>query len=208
MFVAISTAAIATLTSCAAGQHAQTAEERPTIDGYYGDVGRLTLGGVALAAPTGNTWPHGSTVPMSLYVANTSGQADKLVNVSSPSFTGWQITSGSALSAAASTSGSAGPSSSSGPLQGGSGSPQPIPAGGVLSLGQAQVNHATGTGSGKVLLLTGLKGQLWPGAQVTVVLTFQHAGTKRMRVPVQITTTAASESVAGTNTSGAAGING
>ncbi|MDP9092464.1 MAG: hypothetical protein M3N95_05835, partial [Actinomycetota bacterium] len=47
----------ALLTSCAAGQRAQTAEVSPAIDGAAAKVGTLELHEVAIKAPSGNSYP-------------------------------------------------------------------------------------------------------------------------------------------------------
>jgi len=48
--------------ACAAGQHAATADEKPTLDGTQGHVGKIQLEGVAFRAPSGTSYAAGSTV--------------------------------------------------------------------------------------------------------------------------------------------------
>lgn len=171
-------AALTALTACGAGQHAQTAEERPTLDGTYATQDDLSIGGVSLLTPpSGVKWSAGSTVPMTLYVANSSNKPDKLLDVTSPQFGGWSVVPASSVQAGAGTSSgtstpssaspapspsmsnsasgtlpssTAGSSVGSSSASAGSSQPQPIPAFGALSFSLTIGYQASaGTSSGR-----------------------------------------------------------
>jgi copper(I)-binding protein len=172
--------------ACAAGQHAQTAEEKPTIDGTQGSVGAIQLESVALHTPPNSSYPAGASVPMSVYIANTGNTADTLTNVTSTAFTGWGVvasSSGQTSSAAASPATSAAGSAP--------GTPQRIGAGGALSLGLQKLT-SNGTGSPQTLVLQGLASKsapLYPGSAVKITFTFAKAGQTTLTVPVQLSVT-------------------
>lgn len=92
--------AATTLASCAAGQIAETANEKPSLDGTFGVVGKIQLEGVAIRAPYVPGRPSGmqyyvkgDAAPMRISLVNTGHSADTLTDVSSPAFTGWNIVS-------------------------------------------------------------------------------------------------------------------
>src|SRR5664279_425663 len=66
--VALSAAALTA--ACAAGQHAATSVEKPSLDGTQGQVGSILLEGVALHAPTARSYPGGADVPLAVYIVN------------------------------------------------------------------------------------------------------------------------------------------
>jgi hypothetical protein len=215
----VAVGAFATLTACGAGQHAQTAEERPTLDGAYGMSGNMSVQGVSLLPPSGNKWTPGSSVPLTLYLGNSSQRSDALVNISSSAFSGWTVTSASALTASAgsasptpsasatgSSSAAASSSSSSSATGGGSAAPQTVPPAGAVGFGLSAGYGAASTPNEKAILLTGLKRPLYSGMGVRIRFSFKNAGTVSLKVPVQLTATPASESVGGTQTSGAEGV--
>lgn len=215
----VAAGAIGALTACGAGQHAQTAEERPTLDGAYGMSGDISVQGVSLLAPSGDKWSAGSSVPLTLYLANASTRTDALVNVSSPDFSGWTVTAASSqsssgsASASPSSSATAGSSSSASPTAsssaaggGGSAQPQTVPPAGAVGFGLTAGYGAASTPNEKSILLTGLKRTLYSGEGVKVTFNFRHVDPVTLKVPVQLPATPASESVGGTETSGGAGL--
>jgi hypothetical protein len=110
--------------SCAAGQHAQTALEKPTPQDFaYADVGSLHLRAVAVQAPDrvtggGRSYPSGAAVPLTLAIVNSGNSADTLRNITSPAFSGWGVYQTAQIVAAASgaaTSSSAPAAASSSP---------------------------------------------------------------------------------------------
>jgi hypothetical protein len=116
--IAAAAAAVSLVTSCAAGQHAQTALEKPTPQDFaYANVGSLHLRAVAVQAPDhvtsgATSYPSGAAVPLTLTIVNSGGSADTLRNITSPAFSGWGVyqtaqivtaASGSTSSSASST---------------------------------------------------------------------------------------------------------
>src|SRR4051812_13262905 len=77
--------------SCAAGQHAQTAEVRPAIDATRGVAGSMLLEGVAIHAPSGPSYPARGNAQVAVTLVNNGNSADTLVDVSGPAFAGWGI---------------------------------------------------------------------------------------------------------------------
>jgi hypothetical protein len=197
--------------SCAAGQHAQTAYERPTPQQFaYANLGALHLRNIALLAPDhvtggGTHYPAGAAVPLSIAVVNSSGKTDTLRNISSPAFTGWGVYPTSAVVQSASSTPSPAPSSSE------SLSPAPsstspslgapsarsvtVPPGQSVRLGGVNLSGSdTRTGSdvsSQTVVLTGLKGTkyvpLWPAMAVPVTFSFARSGSVTLAVPVQLT---------------------
>jgi hypothetical protein len=169
--------------ACAAGQVAATADEKPSIDGTNGGVGRINIVDVSLHAPQGPSYPVGASVPMKAYIANNGETADKLVKVSSPSFPGgWDVVSTPSLDVG--SSGARGSSTASGAS---TGRPVTIPAGEAVSFGLRDLSPS-GAGSPETLVLRGYKGSgpLFPGETVQVTFTFARSGQATMTVPVQI----------------------
>lgn len=164
--------------ACAAGQHAQTAEEKPTLDGTYGSVGKIQIEGVAFHAPSDASYPSGSSVPLAAYFVNNGNSPDKLLKVESSAFSGgWDVVSSSSLGS--------GTSSGSG-----NGSPQTIGANSAVGFGMQNLN-SSGATSPKALVLRGLAKQdapLFPGTAVKVTFIFANAGQTTLTVPVAITT--------------------
>jgi hypothetical protein len=203
--------------SCAAGQHAQTAYERPTPQQFaYADLGALHLRNIAIQAPDhvtggGTNYPAGAAVPLSIALVNSSGKSDTLRNISSPAFSGWGVYPTSAVVQSASSTPSPSPSSSAPSSQ--SLSPAPsasstspslgapsarsvtVPPGQSVRLGGVNLSGSdTRTGSdvsSQTVVLTGLKGSkyvpLWPAMAVPITFTFARSGSVTLAVPVQLT---------------------
>lgn len=72
------------LTGCAAGQHAQTAEEAPVIDGVSADLGQIALRAVTVAPPSEKSFPKGGDAPLQLVIINNGRSDDELTKVTSP----------------------------------------------------------------------------------------------------------------------------
>lgn len=70
-----------TLAGCGAGQQAQTAEQRPTIDGTNAQAGSLALRGIAIQYPEGGVHVQGSDARLRLVLVNEGRQPDALVEV-------------------------------------------------------------------------------------------------------------------------------
>lgn len=183
--VAACAVSAALLTSaCAAGQVAQTAEEKPSLDGTYGSVGKISLEGVAFQAPSGSSYADGSSVPLTAYIVNNGQSPDRLVKVTSSAFTGgWDVVSTPSLLAG--PSGQPKSKTSSTPTNG---SPQTIPPGSAVSFGLQNLT-SSGAGSPESLVLLGLAKQqapLFPGSAIKVTFTFADAGQTTLTVPVQL----------------------
>jgi copper(I)-binding protein len=163
--------------SCAAGQHAQTAEVVPAIDGTHGTIGKVVLDGVSIRPPTGSSYAAGSTVQLSMTLVNNGAEPDTLVNVTSPAFTGWGIVDNAdAASATASSGADTGLTIDAGAAQ-------------RLSLAGGGVSSQA---SPRTLVLTGLASKsapLFPGNSVDLTFRFANAGTTTLHVPVQLTPT-------------------
>ncbi|MDT4891522.1 MAG: hypothetical protein QOE97_557, partial [Pseudonocardiales bacterium] len=71
-------------TSCAAGQHAMTANESPAIDAVSATVGTIDLRGIAITPPSGPSYPQGGSATLTLVIVNNGQQADRLTNVTTP----------------------------------------------------------------------------------------------------------------------------
>jgi hypothetical protein len=169
---AVLVAGALTLTSaCAAGQVAQTANQKPTIDGTEANVGDIGLRGLAIVAPTSNFYPVGSSARVRVVVVNSGEQGDRLTGISSSSIAGWRSFN-NALAAAANVGGVR---------------VAPIAAGGRLSYGVPE--------SRSVLVLQGLKSKLFPGNSLRLTFTFARAGSITIPVPVQVSRTPGSSVV-------------
>lgn len=229
--------AATTLASCAAGQIAETSNEKPTLDGTFGVVGHIRLEGVAMKAPYVPSrssgmqyYVKGDAVPMRISLVNTGKSPDTLTKVSSSEFTGWNIvptakvpalppsssptpgeeppTTGSAVntttnpstgpaqvttSAATAPTPTAPTTAAGAPASSfsGSGNPVTVAPQRSVGLGLDDLGYPGRSGqpatSSRTLVLTGLhQNRLYPGESVLITFTFANAGSKTLRVPVQI----------------------
>lgn len=83
--VAVSLLACAALltSACAAGQHAQTAEQTPAMDAAGGAIGTIQLHAVAIAAPpNGPSYSSGQDAVLDLVIVNTGTSDDTLTGIS------------------------------------------------------------------------------------------------------------------------------
>jgi copper(I)-binding protein len=182
---AIAVAALATTSACAAGQHAMTAQESPSVDGTAGIIGALHLNAVAIKAPTtAASYPAGAAVQLQAAIVNTGTDADQLVGVSATGASGSGLyasltDAADVLSPAASPSDTSTSASASASSTGAAQlSALEIPPGELTGLGLAPDN--------KALVLTGLAAPLYPGAQLTITFRFAKAGAITLQVPVQL----------------------
>lgn len=184
MLVALCVTGSALLTgACAAGQVAATADEKPAADGSYGGVGNMQVEGVSFRAPSVTSYAQGASVPLAAYIVNNGDTPDKLVKVSSPSFTGgWEVVSTPSLLAG--PSGASSPAAAAKPTNG---EPQTIGAGSAVGFGLQNLSPS-GAGSPESLVLHGYQGSgpLFPGMSAKVTFTFANAGQATVTVPVQI----------------------
>jgi copper(I)-binding protein len=71
------------LAGCAAGQQAQTAEQRPTVDGTNIELGALAIRDVALEYPEEGVYEKGSDARLRMVVVNEGDSGDALIEVRS-----------------------------------------------------------------------------------------------------------------------------
>jgi copper(I)-binding protein len=76
--------ALLALTACAAGEHAQTAEETPVVDGVAADAGSMALRAVTVVPPPVGSYAKGTNAPLQLVIVNDSRTDDQLVRVTTP----------------------------------------------------------------------------------------------------------------------------
>ena len=191
-----------------AGQIAQTAQQKPTVDGQMAQVGPIAIRDAALEYPAGGVYERGSDARLRMVVVNTGIAPDMLVSASSPVATDVTISQGASAeasrrrgrrSSSASASETASPSetptdtasgtaepsgSASGtPSAGASGSaPAPTPENARIQI--PPNNYVSFREDGPRVLLTGLTQQLRPGQNLRVTLTFENAGSVTMTIAV------------------------
>jgi copper(I)-binding protein len=170
----VALAAVLLSASCAAGQHAQTLDVVPALDGTYGAVGNLRLDGVAIPTPSQSSYAAGANIPLALTLVNSGNSPDTLVNVTGSDFTGWGIVDNAD---AGSVSGSSG-----------------ADTGLTVAPNSAQrlslvTQGASADASPRTLVLMGLAAKaapLRPGSTVDLTFRFANAGTTTLHVPVQL----------------------
>lgn len=164
----VAVCAVLSSSSCAAGQHAHTANETPALDGSSAYLGAIQLHAVAILAPKGASYPVGSDAQLTLIIVNDGRSPDSLTQVSSPRFQSAQLPSSAAQ--------------------------RTIAAGQSVPINVA--NTGTDTSGQATLSLHGLTGgALFPGESVPVTFTFADAGTAKLTVPVQLSVVAPNASV-------------
>jgi hypothetical protein len=180
-------AAALSLTSCAVGQHAATAIDRPAIAGTNASVGSIDLQNVSIQAPnivgrdTGTKfYTSGDNAPMTLTIVNVGHSADTLTAVTSAAFKSWAIVD---------------TASADQPITGGATS-QALAPNERVGLGISDLGVGTGE-SAQTLVLGGLTGaNVYPGTTVDVTFTFATAGSVTMHVPVDLTSSPTTGSIA------------
>jgi copper(I)-binding protein len=117
------------LAGCGAGQIAQTAQQRPTVDGQQAQAGPIAIRDAALEYPTSGVYERGADARLRMVVVNTGIASDALTSVTSTAAPDVTITAGT--SAAATGSASPAPSASDTGSASGSAtfSPSPTPSG-------------------------------------------------------------------------------
>jgi copper(I)-binding protein len=120
----------AALVGCGAGQQAQTAEQRPTIDGQNASVGALALRDVAVDYPSAGVYKKGDDARLRLVIANDGDSSDALVEVRTDAAE--EVTLGAA------------------PAGGVTGSATPTPAEGSAEPSSTPTGTASGTPTGSV----------------------------------------------------------
>lgn len=166
--------------ACAAGQQAQTADAKPTLDGTQAQIGNIKLRGIAIVPPAGNSYPAGANARMRLVIANAGNRADNLTGVSSPAFAGWSSFN-NALAATANIGGRQTVS---------------VAPGSRASFGVPDTRS--------VLVLRASKKRIFPGTTVRITFTFARAGAVSVVVPIQISSPPGSSVVPGPSATGQA----
>jgi len=186
--------------SCAAGQHAATAEEHPSMDGTNGQVGKMQIHALAIKAPSGPCVLPGGDAALTMILVNTGRNADSLEGVSSPRFSSSasvataddlasyaKVDAGTGTCTGASGAASAPSPADTSSLPAGAGA-QSVAPGQALQLGVYDANgNDPGVPTEPIILLRGLQnGPLFPGQSVPVTFTFASAGQVTLQVPVQL----------------------
>lgn len=193
----VTIAALAATSACAAGQHAQTANELPTVDGAAGIIGALHLAEVAIKAPTdAPSYPSGAAVQVQAAIVNTGTSTDQLVGVSATGASGSALyasmsDAAAVLTPSASASGSSSPAASSSAAAPSASASASASTGAALTSLDIPAGQLTGLGlsdTDKVLVLTGLSATLFPGTTLAITFRFANAGSITLQVPVALTT--------------------
>ena len=213
--VAIGVSALLGVVGCSAGQVAQTAEMEPAVNGNMAQVGKLVLRDVKVAFPdNGEAYAAGEDAPLVLTIANTSGDDDELVGVTSPAGTveivgNAKIPAHSALQvvrpgdnpnapSSEPSSESSAPSSSESSSAETTGSQTPSSGAGTPSSESSAPVVTTTTTEEEApdvvgtisLVITGLTGDLPFGKTVPVTFEFAKAGRVTVSLPIGAPTTA------------------
>jgi copper(I)-binding protein len=183
VFAVLAVAAVG-ISGCAAGRNAQTAYEKPTIDGAQAKVGYLSLNGLTIIAPTSAYYRKGSSAPVRLVLVNSGASADTLTGITSPAFSGWGVFSTAGAAQAAQAAATASASTSISPSSGAS--PAATGARQVRVPANSRVPFGTPEAKG-ALLLTNLAKSAYPGSAVPITFTFAKAGAVTVQVPVGLT---------------------
>ena len=191
--VAVTLGAAALLvTGCSAGQTAQTATQKSTVDGTAGTAGDIALRYVRLAYPEGGRYPAGATATLQFFAVNSGPQDDRLVGVRTgsaaqvtmhPAGTGPAdngATSTPAGTASGTPTGSATGSqpatatTPAGPAQ----VPVPIPPNRLVAFDDSSTDGAA------TVQLVGLTQELLSGQTVPVTFSFARGGMLTLDVPI------------------------
>jgi hypothetical protein len=167
MVAAAGLAAAMLMTGCAAGQHAQTSNQTPAIDGVGADSGQIGIRAAAIAAPeTGPNFPAGSDATLKLVMVNSGTSTVALAAVSTTA--AQHVTLGlNGPAETANTSTSTGATTIA------------IPSSGTVQVGFSAL--------GPTITLSHLNQTLYPAQSVPVVFTFTNGAKISTTLPVQIT---------------------
>ncbi len=180
------TAAV-TLTACAAGQVAQTAQETPAIDGVSVTIGTIAVRAAAISPPPSN-WPQGGVAPVQLVLVNEGSDPDTLTSVTTDAAGGATFFASTTAARSASSSSA---SASSAPTSGSALATTPIaPPTPTLSAITVQPGQRVSVGfadTDPAIVLTGLRQPLFPAQSFHITLNFSRAGTRTFDIPVHLT---------------------
>jgi copper(I)-binding protein len=165
-----------TLTGCAAGQHAQTADVVSAVDGVSANAGPVALRAVTVSPPTDDSFPADGDAPMEMVIVNNGRTDDHLISVSTPAANEVRFLASLPGDATTATStDTASPSATDLPT---------IPS---INL---PMGHATSIGYTPDLpqvQLTGLTKQLFPAQSFPITFQFARAGSVTFTVAVHLT---------------------
>lgn len=182
--IAVGLALAATLatSACAAGQIAETAQEKATLDGTNVDVGNIALRALSVQTPDAVNYPVGSNPLVTVVLVNNGQSADKLVSISSSVASGWGSYADQVdvpQSGAAAAPASAATASAAAGTSGNATAAITLPPTATTAFGVPVAN-------GRVLALLGTKKVLFPGNEISITFTFAKAGSKTFVVPIQV----------------------
>jgi copper(I)-binding protein len=188
--------AMLTLTGCAAGQDAQTANVVPVVDGVTANAGPVALRAVTVTAPTDGSFAPGSDAALQLVIVNDGQSADRLVGVTTPQadqvrFYRNGIDAGTA-SSESSTSESPSSISSETPSRTPSSSAPADLSIDSISLPPSRAISIGYSSNLPVIQLHGIKSQLFPAMAFPITFQFASAGSVTFSVAVHLTTGAPS----------------
>jgi copper(I)-binding protein len=196
---------------CSAGQLAQTATERSSIDGAAAQIGSIALRDIVLAYPDGAKYETGATARLEFVAVNDGTQADTLTEIRSnasdkvelgetgaPTPTGTETAGAPGLpgTSPATGTGSSAPGSSAPGSSAGSSAPATTPSATDItpipspSSEPVQIEVPAGgvvsfrTDDGPAALLLDLNKVLLPSQRVQVTFVFKNAGEVSVMVPV------------------------
>ena len=159
--VGVAVAAALLTSACAAGQDAQTANQKPTLDGTNVSVGAIDLRGLSIEAPSGVSYAPGSNPAIKLVLVNSGHSTDQLTSITSSDASGWGTAIGTTGTGTTSTT------------------PVDLTPGARVSYGVPEATNS--------LLLLNTKTTLYPGTTIPVTFTFAKAGSVSVDVPVHLT---------------------
>jgi copper(I)-binding protein len=184
--IGLAVAAALLTSACAAGQHAQTADEQSTLDGVNASVGTIDLRALVIEAPAGSTvyYPVGSDLQLKLVIVNNATRPDRLTSITSPVARDWGAFNTTA-DADQVVSAHAAPTLPSSTAPASSAAPLPTALKSVTITGNGRVGYATPEAKGALLLVHATR-QVYPGTSVPLTFTFANAGKITVQVPVAL----------------------
>ena len=202
--VGLAVAAALLTSACAAGQHAQTANEKPTINGTNASVGSIDLRAIVIEPPSGTTpyYPSGSDMALKIVIVNNATQPDELTSITSTAVSDWGAFTTTADADAVVAANAAAQAPTSAPPSAASTAPQstsaPSPSAGTSSTPVAQLptpqrtvpiaaNGRVGYGTPEAtgaLLLIGANRDIYPATSISLTFRFANAGSVTVLVPV------------------------
>jgi copper(I)-binding protein len=172
--------AVIALAGCSAGQVTQTDTQVAAVNGASGTVRDVGVRDAQFTFPTvAPFYPAGSSAPLQTVLVNDSGQADRLLQVTSPYAASVQVSGSTDLpSRTALRAYGTLPSNSRQPSQ---------PAGSPAPASGSAEPSAAGSPSGQreiKITLNGLTQKIGPGVTVPVTFVFEKAGAVTVQVPI------------------------